>query len=306
MTIPDAEHSLADLLALAAAEGRADVDLTGAVLRTGWENLVLETRDGWILRFPRPGVDFERELVVLSALAGRLPVRTPEVAWTGRRSRFAAYRRLTGAAFDPAAYERAPTAERERLTTSLADFLAAMHTCLSPARIAELGVPSAWGSAEGSAEGSELATGPEPPEGPVSERLTAQLPHMPPAARKPVEALIEEYAHTWENGVPGPDVLLHNDFHHGNFVLDAPVGVLTGVWDFSCVALGRPTADLRYFADGSPDLLHRLAEAYERRTGWPMDVRAAVVALRAENVCDQLELGHPERIAELTDDWRTT
>ncbi|MET9021577.1 phosphotransferase [Actinopolymorpha sp. NPDC004070] len=121
---------------------------------------------------------------------------------------------------------------------------------------------------------------------------------------QPVEALIEEYAQAWEHGgVPGPDVLLHNDFHAGNFVLDAPVGVLTGVWDFSCVAHGRATADLRYFADGSPDLLHRLAEAYQRRTGRPVDVRAAVVALRAENVCDQVELGHPERIVRLTEEW---
>ncbi|SFG21970.1 Predicted kinase, aminoglycoside phosphotransferase (APT) family [Actinopolymorpha cephalotaxi] len=302
MTIPEAGHSLADLLALAAAEGRDDVDPTGAVLRTGWENLVLETRDGWILRFPRPGVDFERELAVLAAVAGRLPVATPEVVWTGRRSRFAAYRRLTGAGFDPAVYERASTAERDRLTLSLADFLAAMHTCLSPTLIAELGIPAAWGSAVG----AELATGPEPPEGPVSERLAAQLPLMPSAARKPVEALIEEYARAWEDGgVQGPEVLLHNDFHAGNFVLDAPVGVLAGVWDFSCVARGRPTADLRYFADGSPDLLHRLADAYERRTGWPMDVRAAVVALRAENVCDELELGHPERIGRLAEEWGT-
>ena len=73
VTIPEAEHSLAELLALVAAEDlerRADAedpDLSGAVLRTGWENLVVETRDGWILRFPRPGVNFERE----SAYPGR-------------------------------------------------------------------------------------------------------------------------------------------------------------------------------------------------------------------------------------------
>ena len=72
------------------------------------------------------------------------------------------------------------------------------------------------------------------------------------------------------------------------------------------MARGRPTADLRYFADGSPDLLHRLADAYERRTGRAMDVRAAMVALRAENVCDQLELGQPERIGRLTAEWGTT
>src|SRR4051812_38340101 len=103
MAIPEAERSLPDLLALVVAEGRDDVDLAGAVLRTGWENLVVETRDGWILRFPRPGVDFERELAILAAVAGRLPVPTPEVVWTGRRTRFAAYRRLTGATFGPAA-----------------------------------------------------------------------------------------------------------------------------------------------------------------------------------------------------------
>ena len=71
------------------------------------------------------------------------------------------------------------------------------------------------------------------------------IPH-PRQARSDVDDLLDEIRATWEAGaVPGPRVVLHNDFHLGNMVLDAPVGEMTGIWDFSCVALGEPTCDLR-------------------------------------------------------------
>src|SRR5665648_1018540 len=71
-----------------AAEGRG-MDLAGARLHDeGYENLVLRTVDGWILRFPhRAEPDFVREVAVLRLLVGRLPVPVPEVAWTGSHRR---------------------------------------------------------------------------------------------------------------------------------------------------------------------------------------------------------------------------
>jgi Phosphotransferase enzyme family len=103
----------ATLLAAVASEGWP-VDLSGAVLRSdGWENAVIETADGWILRFPRVAdLPFEREVAILDRLAGRLPVPIPAIAFTGTRTRFAAYRKLTGTAFDREAYLAVPAARR--------------------------------------------------------------------------------------------------------------------------------------------------------------------------------------------------
>lgn len=278
------EPDRSELIAAVAAE-RPDANLTGAVVRSGWENVVLQTTDDWIYRFPRPGVDFDRELAVLGRLAGRLPTRIPEVEWTGTRRRFAAYRALTGATFDPGAYQRAPDHARDRLARSLAGFLAAMHQALTPAEVEELRIPV-----------HDAA--------PV-DQLVAELHRIPSAALPAVRELVDETRATWGAGaVPGPRVVLHNDFHLGNMVLDAPVGEVTGVWDFTCVALGEPTADLRYLMDGPDDLPHRVAAAYERISGRRVDLRAAVLALRIEQVCDRLELGDEDRLPEITRAWR--
>src|SRR5690606_40373083 len=108
----------------------------------GYENLVLRTAEGWILRFPRrEQPDFDREVAVLRRLAGVLPVPTPEVAWTGSHHRMMAYRALDGASFDADAYAEADGRVRDRLAASLARFLATMHMTLPDDEIAALGVP---------------------------------------------------------------------------------------------------------------------------------------------------------------------
>ena len=209
------------LIAAVAAEGR-DVDLSEAVRRSGWESVVLETRDGWILRFPRPHVAFEREVALLRRIAGRLPARTPAIEWTGERTKFAAYRKLKGCGFDVNAYHRAPSPQRDRLARSLAGFLVAMHGVLTPGEIAELGIPGAGGDSD-------------------DARIPDRLDRVPGAVRHDVETLLVEIATLRSRADLGPPVLLHDDFHFGNVVLDGPVGELVGVWDFS----GRPAGSSR-------------------------------------------------------------
>lgn len=275
MTPPLAgSHALPQLIAAVEAEGRP-VEFTGAQLREGWENVVVETADGWIYRFPRDdGIAFDREMAILRRLQGRLPAPIPNVEWTGSHTRFAAYRTLTGAWFDRTAYLAAPPEQRDRLAGSLAAFLAAMHTTLSAAEISELAIP-----------GGDDGTDP-------LERITRDLDRIPARHRRAVQESMDGYAATWGSGaVSGPTVVLHNDFHTGNLVLSDPVGDLVGVWDFSCVQLGVPSFDFRYFADGPPDLLQRLADRYQLLTGNPVDVPAAILAVRIENICDALDTG---------------
>lgn len=94
--------SLAELVESVQAEDRS-VDLAGAVRRAGDQNYVLETAE-WIYRFPRDWIDLDREVAVLAALDGRLPVEIPRVEWVGQRRRFSAYRKITGWAFDRGSY----------------------------------------------------------------------------------------------------------------------------------------------------------------------------------------------------------
>jgi aminoglycoside phosphotransferase (APT) family kinase protein len=260
---------LSSLVAAVEAEAR-DIDLSGVVLHRGCQNVVLETRDGWILRFPRAPRDFEREVATLSRLADRLPVRIPRVEWTGRHRRFTAYRKLDGHSFDLAAYQRASGVQRDVLAGSLANFLAAMHHCLTIEEIDDLQIPDH-----------------EPGDGDPTRAFAA----LPPDLRRFADDLIteaddlrEERRRTAEH-----TVILHNDFHFWNLVLSAPVGEVTGVWDFSSVARGDPSDDLRYIPHQPCDLLDRLARHYEQKTGDRIDMRAATVANRIEVVFDAIE-----------------
>nr|WP_238362395.1 phosphotransferase [Actinopolymorpha pittospori] len=272
------------LIAAVAAEGR-DVDLSDAVRRSGWESVVLETRDGWILRFPRPHVAFEREVALLRRIAGRLPARTPVIVWTGERTKFAAYRKLNGCVFDVEAYRRAPSHQRDRLARSLAGFLVAMHAVLTPGEIAELGIPGGGDSDDA--------------------QILDRLDRVPRVVRHDVETLLAEIAALRrERAELGRPVVLHDDFHFGNVVLDGPVGYLVGVWDFSCVRMGDPSEDLRYLAGGPVDLLDRVAHAYEQLSGRHVDTRVATMAHRHEVVSDALDLDEPETLVDVVTRWR--
>lgn len=268
------------LIAAVAAEGWP-VDLTDAVLHTeGWENVVVETADGWILRFPRAeDVPFDREVAILRRLRGRLPVPIPNVEFTGTRTRFAAYRKLVGASLDGEI--------SENTAASLARFLATMHESLSPEETVQLGIPAV-------------------DHGRTLEIVLGGLDQIPAEHRHTVESLAEKFEGIWVAGrVAGPMVPLHNDFHTGNMVFDDR-GELVGIWDFSCVLLGEPCYDLRYLDMGPRGLLDRVADHYGRLTGRQIDVAAAVVANRLEDVQDAVETGRMELFDRARARWART
>lgn len=256
------------LAAVRAEELPIPVELDGAAFRVGWESVVLDTTDGWIIRFPRGSrEEYRRELAVLARLAGRLPAPTPVVVATGQRRDFAIYRRMDGATLDPEQYVAATGTELDRVADSLARFLAGMHGALRADEIAELGIPR-WG------EGPALPT--------VGVDWSDELRQRWDELKAEFAVRLSATAH---------DVLLHDDFHPGNFVLDQPLGRLAGVWDFSCVSVGDPSLEFRYLVGESMFLAQRVASFYAARTGVEIDLGLAGLALQIEDVSDAIEEG---------------
>ena len=265
------EHRRDELIKVARADGlEADllIDLDRSEFKVGWENVVLDTADGWIVRFPRDQeFAFEREIQLLDRLHDRLPAPIPKVVHTGRRAKFAVYRRLDGVGLDPRAFEAADPMTRDRVAAPFGRFLAAMHEALSDEEITELGVP-AVGRAGDDATAGRLPATLRPRYQAVRDELADRL-----AAR------------------PARPVLLHNDFHLGNLVMDAALGRLAGVWDFSCVETGDPSIEFRYLVGDSREFAARIASAYAARTGREIDLGVAAAALVLEEVSDALEEG---------------
>lgn len=265
------EHRREELIKVARADGldtELGIDLDRSTFRVGWENVVLDTADGWIVRFPRDDdVAFERELLLLDRLHDRLPTPIPKIIRTGRIARYAVYRRLDGAVLDLQAFQVADPITRDRVAAPFGRFLAAMHDALTEDEITELGIPPVGGA------------GDESP----AEQLPVDL-------RRRYEAVRDQVAERLAARAAKP-VLLHDDFHLGNLVLDAPLGRLSGVWDFSCVGTGDPSIDFRYLVGDSQELAARIASAYAARTGREIDLGLAAAALVLEEVSDALEEG---------------
>jgi aminoglycoside phosphotransferase (APT) family kinase protein len=264
------------LIELVRAEGldsALGIDLEGAEFKLGWENVVLDTADGWIFRFPRDEQHrFELELQLLDRLQERLPAPIPKVVATGRDTRVAVYRRLDGDILDPARFESAAPSVRDRVADSFGRFLAAMHDGLSHDELAELAVP-------GFDQTDMTPTADQPIDPALPEELR-------PAYRAVREQLDSALA-----GSRNRPVLLHNDFHLFNLVLESELGALAGVWDFSCVAVGDPSLDFRYLVSDSAELAARIASAYAARTGREIDLGLATAAWRLEMISDALEEG---------------
>ena len=104
-----------------------------AALGEGWDNSVFSVDGEWVFRFPRRQIAvplIERELRVLPALAGALPlpVPNPELIGTGGKRfpwTFAGHRMLPGRTADQAALT---VEQRSAAAAPLGRFLHALHT----------------------------------------------------------------------------------------------------------------------------------------------------------------------------------
>lgn len=272
--------TLADLTAAVLAEGHP-VDLAGAVRRVGDENVVLETAE-WIYRFPKPGIDFDREIRLLGALHGRLPVTTPYVEWVGTKSRFCAYRKVTGWRLDRNVYRSATRSGQQLLAGSMAEYLAAIHQVLSPTEISSIGVPDFFSLAQ--------------------RADLIRLDAVPEQVRADVVALVAR-AHHINDRISGR-VLLHDDFTTDNLVFEGEMGRLSGAFDFSHSCIGPAHFDFRYLTYEPDPLTSDVIVEYERTTGVEIDQEAFVVAGRVADVLRHIRHDRRNKIVATVRGWQ--
>lgn len=245
--------------------------------------MVVDAGNGFIYRFPRPHVNFEREMLLLEHLRGRLTADIPVVSWTGTQRSFAVYPKLTGRHLDGPTYGALTEREKNNLALSIADFLASIHTSVSSEVAVRLGIP-------------RYATFPE------HVLLLQHLSQIAPTLLPKVGLLLGEMETSWTATVRNePIVLLHNDFHPDNFVTDASASRLHAVWDFSCVAMGFPSTDFRYLSYISEDLLVRVMTNYRTRTGSAVRPRTALLAHSIERITNDLLLNTDDHVIRSVD-----
>ena len=208
----------------------------GRVYPRGQNSGVITVNDAIIFRFPRhPQAveEMEREIAILRAIQGRLPIPIPNPTYfspdthaVGRA--FMGYEKLPG---KPLYKEMLESVDGEdivqQLATQLATFLFALHT--TPPDIFPISLPVA-NSRETWVD--------------LYARIRASLfSHMRPDAREQVAAHFERYLKDPHQFAFTP-TLIHGDFGPGNILYDAKARTISGIIDFSSAGLGDPATDI--------------------------------------------------------------
>ena len=208
----------------------------------------------WVFRFPKSddtAAQFAIEAGLLPRIAPRLPLPVPLFRFIGVPSAefprtFCGYRKLPG---EPAI--RLPPGEVpfEAFAGPIARFLSALHA-----------VPIEHAISAGVPRQSLPET--------LDELRTDALADLPRVREVSPAAPIEDWQAFLEaapdaGGERGP-VLLHNDFAAEHLLFDSAAGTITGVIDWSDVAIGDPAFDLAgLFHWGGEAFARAVATAYE-------------------------------------------
>jgi aminoglycoside phosphotransferase (APT) family kinase protein len=234
-------------------------------LGEGCDSVAFEVNGEWVFRFPKSeetAAQFAVEARLLSRIAPRLPLPVPVFLFSGEPSAvfpraFCGYRKLPG---EPAI--RLPPADVPfgSLAIPIARFLIALHAV--PIEIAiEAGVPR-----------QPLREAVEE----LRDEALADLSRVGEAdAAAPVEVWRAFLDAAPDGGRARGAVLLHNDFAAEHLLFDSASRAITGVIDWSDVAIGDPAFDFAgLFHWGGAAFARAVAAAYEP----PLDEDALILA----------------------------
>lgn len=202
-------------------------------LGEGCDSVAFEVNATWVFRFPK-NADVARRLEVewatLPMLVGRLPVAIPEFRYRGTPTRtypypFAGYAKLPGHSTLGLSSDVTPI---PKVGAALGSFLSALHAfpVTDPERT---GVPR-----------ERLADV-------VREVKDDALDDLPRVQTVAPDAPLDEWRRFLSAGVELPEssreALVHNDFAAEHVLIDPAGGTLTGVIDWSDMAIGDPLVD---------------------------------------------------------------
>jgi aminoglycoside phosphotransferase (APT) family kinase protein len=202
---------------------------TVVTIEEGWDSLVLDVDDGWIVRVPRrePVREcLEFEMRLLPELAPELPVAVPRFEVVAEGLRAVAYRKLAGEPVDVA---------RTAVAAELGRFLSALHA-FPVDRARALGVPS---DDRGWRERHEA----------FARGLLGRVGPMLGDDRRRAEAMLSDFFDDPANFEFEPR-LIHADLGPAHILTSGDE--LTGIIDWSDARIGDPALDLAWALNGTP------------------------------------------------------
>jgi aminoglycoside 2''-phosphotransferase len=222
------------------ATGRIRVD------RAGGDHVLLIVDERYAFRFPRRGWrDLTLEIEVLKRLRQRSVPSTPSYDYIDPDRRFAGYPFIAGVSLTPARFAALTPVCRLRMIDEAVQFLSELHG-IRPDTIATDDLwPRAW-TAEQFADRGTMERLPD---------IARRMPALYDRLRDFYARYRRDHAKTL--------VVVHGDLVGDHILVDEGSGRLTGIIDFSDVALGDPAQDFLGFWALGAEAARRAVDLYK-------------------------------------------
>lgn len=210
------------------------------IIETGWDHLVAEVNEKWIFRFPRKKAsikNLQREKKLLAYLKSYISLAVPQYQFFGKKIAFAGYQKLPGIHLNKQIYHSLDPVVKDNIALTLATFFCELHASVSKEQAREWGYGTAIRPLE------KIAT----------------LSGMPDEIKT---MLIEAVDYAEAELSKEEMVFIHQDVNGDNSVLDENLGQITGVFDFSDVAIGPYSWEFAALLDVDIKLARKASEIY--------------------------------------------
>lgn len=221
-------------------------DLSGSSFRLeqgGGDHILLMVDETRAFRFPRAGTHgLDLEIEILEQLREQSRVAVPAYDLVDPDGCFASYLLIAGSPLTPLKYSRLPGKIAHAALADAVRLLKSLHALNSET----IEAASAWPRLSSAAQFVDR----------IESGCLPLLANRMPALDEPIKSFLERYRHD-----PAPrDVVLHGDLVSDHLLVDEHTGTLTGIIDFSDVALGDPAHDfLGFWAYGRGAAAHAVA-----------------------------------------------
>ncbi len=271
--------------------------------KQGDEHKIIEINGTWIFRLPK-SLDVCKhmsvEVQLLKALENKIAFSIPKVIYYSKDDYTFGYKKIPGVPLSREIYMQLTPAEKNQFADDFAQFLCELHTSIPLDAARNIAVPF------------------------TTTRLTdADWPLRPKALQaklassltdKSLQELFDRFIIEYQRVVAAEQklVVVHNDLHADNILIDQKIKKLSGIIDFTSAAIDTAYHDFRYLHLIDMELVALAVHAYNQKSEEKLTVRHAYVycmATEFSRLSEAMEQNDlikadeiKQRIYELNDD----
>jgi hypothetical protein len=218
-------------------------------LKAGWDNYVVEINKTYIFRFHKKGnFNLEKEIKVLQGLKNKITLEIPNYEFIGKESVYVGYKKIIGGSLTPEIIKNLSSDKKEKLAHDLANFFDEFHRVWTIAEFKKI--------RDGR---DDLSWQPEVIKKYSIKRLEDQI-----LINIIKEFLIKEEKFDFKKAKL---VVAYNDLHGNNVAFSQKEEKLTGIFDFSDVAINDVNIEFYRLFLLDPELAVMTIKKYEKLSG---------------------------------------